>query len=296
MNKINIILVFMLGTLIFVGCASTDLKVNVLGEDKSDSYIQSSSIYDMPKDASRVILAISSQILNTGKKSKDIEFDTSYITKSSNTRFFSFENAILLSHEDGLNFGSKYLKADVFFKDSLGRSLIYNIYASYSTGTKKIVVHSFTVEDKFEELQNSVCFIMPATAYNGLGKNGILNSFYSFYKYVALNAVTPKETRKYNGKKEWAVVTFTLERISESSILKIGASDKKNQYSPVYTDSTKYIDYNGWKVGIFIANFHLLDPAQKLSLYSKVVFTPGNESKKNIFLRRPSVVGAYKIM
>ena len=296
MDKKNIILVFILGTLFFGGCASTDLKVDVLGGDKSEQSILSSSIYNMPKDASRVILAISSKILGTSQKNRDIEFQVAYRSKLPNSSYFSFEDAILLSYDDGVNFGSKNLKAEVFFKDSLGRSLVYIIGASYSVGTQKIVVNSFQVEDKFEELQNSVCFIMPAEKYNGLARNGILKSFYSFYKYAGLNAITPSEAKKYRGKKEWAVITFTMSRISKSSTLEIGVSEKIDEYSPIYTDSTKYIDYDGWKVGVYIVKLHLLNPAKEIVLYSKAVFTPGNESKKSIFLRKPSVVGVYKIM
>jgi len=296
MKNVSIVLIFVLSVLFLGGCATNDLKVGALGNNKPIKPILSSNIYNMPKNASRVILAVSSKILGTDKKDSSIEFKTSYRNELLDIKYFSFENAILLSYNDGVNYGSKNIKADVFFKDSLGRSLAYSIDASYSIGTKKIIIDSFKVKDKFEALKNSVCFIMPAEKYNGVARNGILNSFYSFYKYAALNAITPKEAQKYIGKKEWAIITFTMERISKSSILKIGVSEKADKYSAVYADNTKYIDYNGWNVGVFIVKLHLLNPTPDFSLYSKTVFTPGNESKKNIFLRKPSVVGAYKLM
>jgi len=296
MKNISIVLIFVLSVLFLGGCATNDLKVGILGKNKPIEHILCSNIYSMPKDVSRVILAVSSKILETGKEDSSIEFKTSYRNALSDIKYFSFVDAILLSYNDGVNYGSKNIKADVFFKDSLGRTLAYSIDVSYSVGRKKIIVDNFKVKDKFEALKNTVCFIMPAEKYNGIARNGILNSFYSFYKYAALNAITPKEAQKYTGKKEWAIITFTMERISKSSILKIGVSEKADKYSPVYTDNTKYIDYNGWNVGVFIVKLHLLPSAKDFSLYSKIVFTPGKECKKNIFLRKPSVIGAYKIM
>ncbi len=300
MSRYMKILLSVVVILFIASCGSSGPKVAQQSPkhriSKIGNPVVASDIYGMPKDASRVVLGICSKILNSNKKSRDMVFQSSYRSELRDSRYFSFQNAVLLSYEGGSAFGEKNIEADIFFKDSIGRIAIYRVFADYSVALKRIIVHDFRVEKRYTNAKNSICFIVPAKKFDGIGRTDIVKSFYRFYSYIASNAVTPEEASRYRGKRDWLIVVFVLDRVSDTALLNIGVADSKDAKLQVFTDSTKYMDFDGWRAGLIMAKFYLLEPNSKTHLLVKTIFAHGKEQRGSLLFRKSKLVSAYEIM
>jgi len=282
--------------LILSGCVTNDVKINnVFKKPINKQPILARNILDMPEDAYRVVLTISAQILNSDKKSKDVMLQSSCPIILRNSRLFSFQNAMLMSNEKINTDGRKNLEADTFFIDPLGRTLGYSISAVYSEDGKKIIVHNYSVVEKFVQAKNTVCFILPADEYNKLNQHTFPKTFYGLYRYAAINAITPQQASNYREKSKWAVMVFFLDRMSQSAISQLGISDKADPFDKGYTKDTKFIIYDGWRIGVAVGEFQLLQPGSTEPLYAKAFYSPGKEYTGNIFLKKSKMVSLYKI-
>jgi len=295
MKNLHKIIILIVAILFFSGCVATDLKLNVFPEKKLTKPIVASNIFDMPKDASRVVLAISARLLDSNKKIKDVTVQPLNQTNLIDNRLFNFQNSILLSYKDGNFADQKSLKADAFFIDSLGRSLAFTINATYTTQSNQIIVQNYTVLNKYTPAKNTVCFIVPANKYLKFNKQNIPRTFYDLYQYAALNSVTPDQTSNYGKNTQWATMVFFLDRMSKSAVSELGVSDKVSKYDKGITKNTKFINYNGWRVGIVVGKFHLLQPNFTHPLYVKAFYTPGKEYKGNFLSKNAELLGMYRI-
>ncbi|MCK5097177.1 MAG: hypothetical protein KAR45_03700, partial [Desulfobacteraceae bacterium] len=145
MNKkfINII-VSTIVLLLFAGCNTSGLKVNVFN-GRGSSAIVADNILSMPQDASQVVLAISAKILNSDKENKNVTFLSDFPVNLPNAKFFNFNDGVLLAYNEE----AKSLRAELFFSDTLGRTCAYSVNASYSINDGKIIVQKYRVIEKF---------------------------------------------------------------------------------------------------------------------------------------------------
>ncbi|MCF6172558.1 MAG: hypothetical protein L3J44_02050 [Campylobacteraceae bacterium] len=293
MNKIFKITLFVVLFLFWGGCSSENLNIPIVSKSKLDNPILANGVINMPKDAAKVILATTARILKSDKKITDIVFQQAFRLKLIDARLFSFKNAILISYENRGKY--RKLHADIFLKDSIGRSLAYDLSASYSVVKNRIEVLNFVLKNKYTDVKDSVCFILPADIYLKLNKRTFPKNFYKLYRFVAKNAVTVEQASKYTRKSRWAIVVFVLNRMSKSATLTLGISEKTDSYDNGYTADTKYINYSGWRVGVILGNFHLMKPSSMRKLYAKLIFKPGKESKQSIFFKKQKVIGLYRI-
>ena len=287
MNKkfINIIIPTIV-LLLFAGCATSGRKVNVFREKAPSSTIVADNILSMPKDASQVILAITAKILNSDKEIRNVTFQSTSPVKLPYAKLFNFKKGVLLTY----NKEAKDLTADLFFSDTLGRTCAYSVNASYSINDNKIIVQKYRVTEKFTPAENSVCFIFPANEYKKLTKDTLPKSFYDLYKYAATRAVTPQQALQYKDKMEWAVMVFVLDRMSKSADMELELSDKQGNSDKGYKLFSKYLIYNGWRVGVVMGKFHLLEPDSTTPLYAKIFCSPGGD-----FLSSRKMLGLYKL-
>ncbi len=285
MNKKSInIIISTIVLLLFVGCNTSGIKVNVF-KGKGSSTVVADNILSMPKDASRVVLAISAKILDSDKGNKNVTFLSDFPVNLPNAKFFNLNNGVLLTY----NKEARNLRAELFFSDTMGRTCAYSVNASYIINDGKIIVQKYRVTEKFMPAENSVCFIFPAKEYKKLTQDTLPKSFYALYNYAAARAVTPKQALKYKGKMEWVVMVFVLDRMSKSADMKLELSDKQGKTEKGYKLYSKYIIYNGWRVGTAMGKFHLLEPDSTKPLYAKLVYNSGSIASKQ------KMLGLYKL-
>jgi hypothetical protein len=242
--------------LLFAGCTGSNLNIGNFEKEEIASPIISDSIVLMPKDAAEVILSISSQILNTGKISKNIYFERKNNIRMKNYELFNFKEAKLLQY----NYDSKVknIVAELTFSDTLGRTSSYTLIANYVISKNDIRIKSYVVNELFQDVKDLVCFVLPAEEFKSFTKDNIPKSFYKLYEFAAKRAIIPSEARRYNDKKEWLIMVFYMNKMSMSAITQIGLSTKNNKYEKGYMKNTKFIYYDGWRVGTLMVKSHLM--------------------------------------
>jgi len=299
MNKILKITISIIISLFFISCATDNLSISSLIQPKTANKqpVVSDNIFDMPRDAYKVVLAIGSKIIKKRGNYRDVVLQSPYQSNFKEAALFTFEKAVLISYSDNLNTNSKMLKADIYFIDSLKRKIAYTINANYLMKNSKIIVNNYTVSDKFLATNRSICFIVPADKYKNIffQKKDVLESFYMLYEYAAKNAVTPNSNNLYNIEKNWAILVFFMNRMSKSATVQLGIGDNTNKYDLGYTKDSKYINFDGWRVATVVGKFQLLSRSSKKSLFAKAFFTPGKEYTKNILTKASDLVGLCKI-
>ncbi len=293
MSKIFKIILVNVVVIFFIGCAGGNISLPSISHSKLTQPIIAEGVINMPKDAAQVILAVSAKIIKSNKRIRDVIFQESFRSRLTDAKLFRFDNAILTSYNSDVDF--KRLSADLFFKDSIGRSVAYSIGVAYSVNRGKINISNLKVTDKFTNVSDTVCFILPAQKYLRLNVRNIPRNFYKLYRFAARNAITPEQAQRYRGKSKWAIMVFVLNRMSKSATFSLGVSDNKNDYDKGDTTSTKYINYKGWRVGIITAKFHLMQPDSMKKLYAKAIYKPGKENNKSTFFQKSKLIGLYRI-
>ncbi len=271
------IIISAMALLLVTGCKTGGIKSRPVAAD---------NILSMPNDASRVVLAISAKILNNEKQIKNVAFRSVDPVRLPYANLFNFEKSILLVY----NKEARSLKAELFFRDTLGRTCTFSVAASYSVNGSNITINKYRITEKYFPAENSVCFIFPAKEYKQFKKSTLPKSFYSLYKYAATRAVTTQQASKYSGKREWTVMVFVLDRMDKSYEMKLELSDKKGELGNGHDIFSKYIIYSGWRVGVVTGKFHLLEPGSAKPLYAKVFCGSGSG-----FANRIKMIGSYKL-
>jgi hypothetical protein len=157
------------------------------------------------------------------------------------------------------------------FADAIGRRTEVLYYADYVIEGGQVHVKDVKVATLFSTFPEAVMFIVPTSkviSAGGLPKthSGILN-------FVSSNAVdwtTPGQVPKKV--EDYIIFTFLMDRVSPTadSLLKISKEDI-TEFG--YKDSSKYIDINGWRIGLLPGKFNLASS----DWFIKVTFTPGEE-------------------
>ncbi len=289
MNKIFRIALPFIVILFFTSCGVEKLNLSTMTSPKLTKPIVANGLTNMRRDTANVLLAISAKILKSKRKTGNVIFQQPFKLKFTDANLFNFKNAILLSYRNHM--GNKNIDADLFFKDSIGRNIVYNIRASYRKQDGKIFISKLNIKDKFSHSINTICFILPAEKVLKLEKEGIPKNFYKLYHFAATNAIIPEQASEYKNKSSWAIMVFALDRISKHSKMTLGISGDKKSYNIDNANSTKYINYNGWVVGIIAGRFYLLDPNNTKKLYAKVVF----RLNKNSTLKKPEIIALYRL-
>jgi hypothetical protein len=87
------------------------------------------------------------------------------------------------------------------------------------------------------------------------------------------------------------MVVFFLDRMSPSANARLSISADRNGTGG-YSKESRYVDYNGWRVGFVAGRFPLKGNIPEQELYLKAVYTPGNEAG---FIKNTTVVGLYSL-
>ncbi len=287
MKKILNIILPAIVLFLLAGCNTLGPIANMSGGNNTNvQSVATDNILSMPKNASRIILAVSGKIADTNKNIKNVVFESEPRVNLPYAELFNLNRAALLAYNDQAG----TLRAELFFNDTLGRTCAFLINASYIVKDKKIMVQKCKISEKEMPAENSVCFIFPAKEYKKLTKDTMPKSFYALYEYAAKQAVTPKKALKFKGKKEWVVMTFLMDRIPGSAKMELELSDKPGASDKGYDVFSRYLIYSGWRVGVIAGNFYLADPDSTKPLYAKVFCNSGG----GLFASR-KMIGRYKL-
>jgi len=161
------------------------------------------------------------------------------------------------------------------FIDGLGRRTAVAFETSYTMQGDQAVVASVRLRPLFDTAPETVCFVVPAKA-TALNKDNMPKSFPAFYQYMGERALDPQAVEP--GKQDdYIMAVFFLNRMSPSAKASLAISSTPGG-TEGYAENSRYVDYNGWRVGLMAGCLALNDPAAESSLYLKAIYTPGKEA------------------
>ena len=275
-----------------IGCETTGIS-SLLPTGKQKQKVIAASISDMPEDAAQVVTAAGA-IMTGLQMSTPVKFGepaASELARAGVTEpGFQVQSAALLQYDNTADGSGRQITARIGFQDGLGRRSTSNLTAEYQTADGNIEVSAASAEPLFDTVPEAICFVLPAKNLP-LSRENYPTTFHELYRFVAERAVLPDDAGSVGTERDWAMMVFFMDRISPSAQMKLGISATSSGFDG-YTKDSRYLDYNGWRVGILAGRFVLMDPEAKEHLYLKAVYTPGKEAG---FFRFPKLVGLYSL-
>jgi hypothetical protein len=255
------------------------------------------SLDKMPEDAARVTIAIHDKITMADSDrsggvrfEKDIDAGSFLIGKE-----LTFSGTELYIYQiEKSSPSDKTIAGKINFEGPLGRRASALFLSRFRSSENEIVIKKARVEPLYSTEPEPVMFIVEASS---LPKNANLfpDSYMELFNFVGKNAISPSSKESIAEKSEetmeYAVFVFLLDRVSPSADLQVKVSaDKNSLYG--YKEATRYLDFNGWRVGILTGKFSLSGRNPKEALYVKAVFTPGKEVGK---IKTSKLIGRYAL-
>jgi len=266
-------------------------KMNQMGQINLPDPI-AVSLDKMPEDAAIVTTAIHNKMMMTDpytsdhvRFEKDMDADSFLIGKE-----FKFSGTELYIYQiEKSNPSEKTIAGKIEFEEPLGRRASALFLSRFSSVKNDIVIKETRVEPLYSTKPEPVMFIVPAAS---LPKNAnqFPDSYRELFEFAGHKAVSPS-SEKAEESTAYAVFVFLLDRISPSAeLLAKVSTDKTGVYG--YKKATRYLDFNGWRVGILKGQFSFSGQDQAQPLYIKAVFIPGKEVGK---IRSPRLIARYAI-
>ena len=256
------------------------------------------SLDKMPEDAALVTIAIHNKIVMADKyRSEKVRFEKNIDAGSfligKELKFSGTELYIYQTEKRSPS--EKTIAGKINFEGPLGRRASALFLSRFRSAKKnEIVIREARVEPLYSTKPEPAMFIVPAAS---LPKNATLfpDSYMELSKFAGKKAISPPLneifTEETEENMEYAVFVFLLDRISPSAKLQVKVSTNKTSIYG-YKKATRYLDFNGWRVGILTGQFSLSGWDQAEPLYIKAVFMPGKEVGK---MRPSRVIGRYAI-
>lgn len=175
------------------------------------------------------------------------------------------------------------------FIDGLGRRTAVAFETGYTMQGDKAVVESVRLRPLYDTVPEAVCFVVPAKKA-ALNKDNMPKSFPAFYQYMGERAIDPKTV--VPGKQDdYVMAVFFLNRMSPSAKASLAISSTPDG-TEGYAENSRYVDYNGWRVGLMAGCLALNNPAAESSIYLKAIYTPGKEAG---LFKSAKPVGVYAL-
>ena len=172
--------------------------------------------------------------------------------------------------------------------DSHGRRTKVLYYADYRLADGGIVVTEARATTLYSTFPEPLMFVVPAETVARMPGH-LRRTQPELLSFVAANAV-PWKTRGWvpRGKRDYVIFVFLMDRISPSAELAVKiAEERSGKFG--FKDSSKYLDFDGWRVGSVLARFDLAGS----KLFVKVVFRPGEEVSGGF--RSSQLVGLFPL-
>ncbi len=159
-------------------------------------------------------------------------------------------------------------------------SIIYA--AEYTFSADNIVISSVSSATLFAIKPEPIMYVVPR---NSLAPSFDLANTSRDKLLERVRSSRIKLGAEPSGIRDYLVFVFLRDRVSPSSELTL-----KISITPFdlwgYKDSSSYMDFGGWRVGVLQGSFNITNP----SLYIKAVFTPGDELSS---FGRSQVIGLF---
>ena len=252
------------------------------------------SIKQMPPKAATVTAGVRNWI-KTGRGSSRVRFSNSAHANPSQFDWlkkegFTNSSAALFRHGNNPE-NSQQQVADgrLDYEDPYGRIASFRFVAGYRPQGSRMIVENLSIEPIYSYAPEPIMMVVPLEKLPQ-GTLSLPNAYGALFDYIGNRAVSaPKTADHVLEQKQYAFFIFSRERVSPASMLEIKISnDPSSNYG--YKKNSRYIDFNGWRVGMMAGSYSLSDDTSKQLLYVKSVFTPGKEVG---FIRPPVMVGLF---
>ena len=175
------------------------------------------------------------------------------------------------------------------FQDGLGRRAAVAFETGYTMQGNQAVVESVRLRPLYDTKPETVCFIVPAQAAPS-GQDNFPKSFAAFYQYMGERALDPQAVGP--GKRDdYVMAVFFLNRMSPSATASLVVSSTP-EGTAGYAENSRYVDFNGWRIGLVAGSLTLKSTAAESNIYLKAVYTPGKEAG---LFRSAKPVGVYTL-
>jgi len=255
------------------------------------------SLDKMPEDAAEVTIAIHNKIAmgdnNQSEKvkfEKDIDASSFLIGKE-----FKFSGTELYIYQTKKgNPSEKTIAGKINFEGPLGRRASALFLSRFRSAENEIVIKEARVEPLYSTEPEPVMFIVKAAS---LPKSANLfpDSYMELFEFAGKKAISPSSNelidKENNENMDYVVFVFLLDRISPSAELQVKVSPNKGSFYG-YSKASRYLDFNGWRVGLLTGKFSLSSQNQTEPLYIKAVFMAGKEVGK---IKSSQLIGRYAI-
>ena len=266
-------------------------KLTTMGRVKLPEPI-ATSLDQMPEDAAMVAVAIQKRVTGAGQeqvqKVRFIGDAGAELTQPWSTKEgFVYTGAQLYLHQPTADDPSeKTTSGRLDFEGPLRRRASVRYDARYRSSEQGLIIEEARVEPIYSYFPEPMLFVVPAQALS----TPYPDRYGELFQYVGERAVNYAQPESVVlEKEEYVICAFFLDQISPGSKLEVKISDESADIYG-YKDSTKYIDFNGWRVALLPGHFTLFDNGDKPDLFVKAIFTPGKEVG---FIRTPKLVGLY---
>ena len=250
----------------------------------------------MPEDAAVVVTAIQQQMTQSGEAHvPNVKFQRETGTNLAKTwsfvKGFTPKRNLLYIHQANVGDpGSRTIFNQLDMEGPLGRRASVFYRTDYRSSGDEQVIEEVRVAPIFAEFPEPIMFVVPAKALPN-DPDAYPDEYPSFLRLVGENAVdfTKPELASLE-MIDYVIFVFLLDPISPSSILEVKISNEKGGMRG-YKVSTRYIDFNGWRVALLSGRFRAFDTEGTNPLYVKAVFTPGKEA--SLLKRSQKLVGLF---
>ncbi len=265
----------------------------LFGKEKSAEII-AASLDQMPEDAAAVVRAVGSRLAGYAVSAR-IRFNGSAAAaiKSANVAESGFivKSAQLYQYAKGTATSDiRQIDARLNFEDPLIRRSSARFQAQYRVDGAAIIVESLSVAPVYDAVPEAVCFIVPVKKMS-LNKEDLPRTFLGMYRLVGEKAIIKTADVFSLDKQGYIMLVFLIDRISPSDKMELYVSSKSSSFEG-YSKGSRYLDFNGWRVGLVAGRFVLKDLNATSNLFLKAIYTPGKEAG---YFRSKKLIGVYPL-
>lgn len=270
-----------------MGCSSAGQKMGFA----SSGNLVAASLDEMPPDAAKVTRAIGNRMGGYALPA-DVRLASSanqtLMSRNVLEPGFQVKSACLSTYAT-TGPASRQAAGRMELSDGLGRSAAVAFETVYAIQNNRTMINTVTIRPLFDTTPETICFVVPAESVD-LKAAGMSPSFGALYNYLGQRALDPQAAMP-GERKDYLFAVFFLNRMSPSAKATVAVSDSPSGIQG-YSKDSRYVDFNGWRVGLLMGGIALKNPKTESSVYLKAVYTPGRETG---FFRMAKLAGVFAL-
>ena len=250
----------------------------------------------MPEDAAAVVTAIQQQMTQSGEAHvSNVRFQGETGTNLARTwsflKGFTPKSNLLYIHQvNGGDSKGRTIFNQLNLEGPLGRRASVFYRTDYRASSDEQIIDMVRAAPIYAESPEPIMFVVPAKALPE-DLDAYPEDYLSLLQLVGEHAVDSSKSGLASSEmRDYVIFVFLLDPISPSSLFEVKISDEESGMRG-YKESTRYIDFNGWRVALLSGRFRAFDTEGTNPLYVKAVFTPGKEV--SLLKRSQNLVGLF---